>query len=206
MRVHPISCCYLKYSRWVDDKYRWSISLFPVDMGAPLSKLHLPPLLNLHLRANTPHKWLIFQITHGFSWAPGPELYNLQVLGWKHSFLFCDPTYANLIARHSHCKQNICTPEGQFPAVSENSSVHHQAVSALDLPLPLLSHQMWALDKGLDTVSDTLWAKTSTNIQKLIWVEPIKIQIDPTKWLPKFLHYHLKLGMKERLKLKLKVL
>lgn len=206
MRVHPISCFYIKYLRWVDDTYRWSISLFLVDTGAALSKLHLPPLLNLHLKANTPHKWLMFQITHGFSWAPGPELYNLRVLGYKHSFLFCDPIYANLIARHSHCKQNICTLEGQFPAVPEDSSVHHQAVSVLILLLPLLSHQMWALDKDLNTVSDTLWAKTSTNIQKLIWVEPIKIQIDPTKWLPKFLHYPMKLGMKKKLKLELKAL
>lgn len=65
-------------------------------------------------------------------------------------------------------------------------------MSLLDIPLHSLLYVMHTTDKDLDTISDLLWARNSTNIGKIMGAEPIKVQYDPTKPIPKLAQYPLK--------------
>lgn len=77
--------------------------------------------------------------------------------------------------------------KGPTSRVPENSSIHNQAVSLLDIPLPALLYLMHTQNKGL-----TLSAKNTPDIGKLITEKPIEVHIDPTKLLPKIPRYSLK--------------
>lgn len=54
--------------------------------------------------------------------------------------------------------------------------------------MPLLP-PLHSPNKDLNTVPDTLWAKNFTAIGKIIGTEPIKVQRDPMKPLPKLCQY-----------------
>lgn len=77
--------------------------------------------------------------------------------------------------------------KGPISGVPENSSIHNQVASALNISLPAPFYLMYIQNKGL-----TFSAINSTDIGKLITEKPIKVHIDPTKLLPKIPQYSLK--------------
>lgn len=78
--------------------------------------------------------------------------------------------------------------KGLISGVPENSSIHNQLVSVLNISLPAPFYLMHIKNKYL-----TLSAKNSTDTGKLITEKPIKVHIDPTTLLHKIPQYSLKL-------------